>query len=70
MCRYYSVAFFVSINKYWINLSSHSSLAKRSYLSDFSEISCSQNTTQRFRVTCLFTSQYTTEAYGTFTDVR
>ena len=37
-----SVAFWSSISKYWINLSSHSSLAKMSYIS---EISCSQNTT-------------------------
>ena len=27
------------------------------------------NPTQGFRVTCLFTGQYTTDAYGTITDV-
>ena len=33
-------------NKYWINLSSHSSLAKMSYLSELSELSYSLKTTE------------------------
>ena len=48
----YSVANYISINKYWINLSSHSSLARC-----LSENSCSQNTT--LNIVLLFLTQLT-----------